>query len=124
MATGKTAYVDTTRLVESLRTGLSSLFDVVFLSLFSSLNREAEVIFDRLEARTINLQARLIRHLAASAIIAVSMIFIVSAAYFYLVEFQGLSRTSSFLILGIILLMIGLFARKRERRHEYGEETD
>lgn len=122
MANGKSAFLDTSKFIESIKSGFSSIFDVMFLSLFSSLNREAEVVFDRLEARTINLQARLLRNLAASAIIAVSMIFIISAGYFYLVEMQGLSRASSFLALGVVLFLIGLFAKRREWRYEHGSE--
>lgn len=122
MANGKTAFMGASRFIESLKSGLSGIFDVMLFSLFSSLNREAEMIFDRFETRVISLQARLLRNLAASAIIAVSMIFLISAAYFYLVEMQGLSRTSSFLALGIILFLIGLFAKGREWRYEHGSE--
>ena len=99
-------------LIDSVRSGFESFSDAVLSGFFSSVNRKADVIMDRLDQRVLIFQERLVRKLAASLMVGIAGIFLISSAYFYLVEFRQLSRAGAFFLLGVLLLIAGRLMKK------------
>src|SRR3989344_8304203 len=99
-------------LIDSVRSGFESFSDALLSGFFNSVNREADLIMDRLEERAFLFQERLVRKLASSLLVGIAGIFLISSAYFYLVEFRQMSRTGAFFLLGVLLLIAGWLMKK------------
>src|SRR3989338_7842824 len=101
-------------LMDSIKSGFGSISDAVFSGFFSSVNREADVLIDKLEERALALQERLLKNLAVALVIGIAGAFIIFSAYFYLVESQQMSKAGAFLLLGILMIIAGWLIKKTQ----------
>lgn len=57
---------------------------------------------------------KIVKDLVSIAILLVSIVFLALAVIFSMIEYLGLSKTLSFGIIGIVLLLIGIILKIRE----------
>lgn len=74
--------------------------------------KEIEKEFSRTILRRIDMYKRkIMKELIAIFIILISIILLAISAIFFLIEYLHLNKTLSFLIMGIIVLIIGIFIK-------------
>lgn len=102
--------------VDSAKEGAKAISDIVFGSVIPSLGSHAEELMDRLGDKAIVIEQRFLKALAAGAVMGLAFLFFVLAALFFIVDFYELTFAQSFFMVGIGLLIIGLFMKLRTTR--------
>lgn len=77
--------------------------------LFPEIAKGAGEVLDTVEAKALVIETKLIRKLTAAATIGVAAVFLMLAGLFYLIEYQGMSKALAFLIIGVIVLVFGMY---------------
>jgi hypothetical protein len=78
----------------------------------SGFIREAQHEFARNIAITVKrIERHLIKELAGVMILLAALVFLAIAGFFFFVDYAGLNRTLSSLIIGCVLLLIGIIFR-------------
>lgn len=98
---------------------ISDGFDVVSERVGSFTKNKVGYLLDTIEFRVMGLQDRIIKKFTYSFFFAVSAVFIALGAFYLLKEFFLLSNTISFLIVGFVMFVCGLFIKLSERRFMY-----
>lgn len=98
------------------------VFDSIFSGFFSSVGKEADLLMDRIEAKTLSLEAKMMRAFGAAFMMGVGVLFLILSVYFYMIEYQGMTRASSFFILAIALFILS-WATKRFWGQNYGTKN-
>lgn len=88
------------------------VFDSIFSGFFSSVNKEADLLMDRIEAKTLSLETKMMRAFGASFLMGIGVLFLILSVYFYMIEYQGMTRASSFFILAVGIFILSWLARK------------
>src|SRR3989344_5330256 len=99
-------------LIDSVRSGFESFSDALLSGFFNSVNREADLIMDRLEERAFIFQERLVRKFTAIILAGIAGNCLIFSVYFYFVESRQMSRTGVFFLLGVLLLIAGRLMKK------------
>ena len=81
-----------------LSSGLKSVSD--------SIN--GEQIVRRMRFEIMRFERRMVRRIMSAFVVLFAILFIAIAAVFSLIEYAGITRTLSFAIIGVVLLLIGL----------------
>ena len=111
-----------TYLLDSVVNGVTRVFDSVTTNFFTSVERETDVIMNKIEKRTYLLQKKIMNRMVVSFALGLAALFFLSSAYYYLTEIQFMSRASAFLILTVLLLLVA-WALKRGGGN-YGETEE
>ncbi|MBR9700650.1 hypothetical protein GOV11_02190 [Candidatus Woesearchaeota archaeon] len=103
---------------------LSGLTELLFSSVVTKVEGEADVLIHKVETKVDNIikkiDVRIKQHhqkmmidLQISALNGVAWLFMLFAIFFYMTEFVGYSRHASFFVLGAILLVFSLYLKYR-----------
>ncbi|MBM3233952.1 hypothetical protein FJZ19_02560 [Candidatus Pacearchaeota archaeon] len=75
------------------------------------LSRGKEEMIYRMKLEMWKFQRKVMKTIISACILLLSVAMLALAAIFYLIEYAHLSKTISFLILGIILLVVGILLK-------------
>jgi hypothetical protein len=101
--------------VDSAKEGAKGVAEIVFGSVIPSLGSHAEELMDRLGNKAIVIEERLLKMLAAGVVMGLAFLFFLLAALFFIVDFYEFTFAQAFFMVGIGLLIIGLFMRLKTR---------
>lgn len=102
----------TSYFVDSISIGVTRIFNSVFANLFSLVEKEADVLMDKLEAKTIVIQKRITKDATSLFLVGIGMIFLIASVYYYMVESLLMTRANALLLLAILLFLLSWVARK------------
>ncbi|MBI4143430.1 hypothetical protein HY487_00935 [Candidatus Woesearchaeota archaeon] len=86
--------------------------DSIFSGFFSSAGREAYMLMDKIEAKTLSLETKMIRAFGSALLMGIGVLFLILSIYFYMIEYQGMTRASSFFVLAISLFILSWIAKR------------
>ncbi|MDO8459680.1 MAG: hypothetical protein Q7S74_01090 [Nanoarchaeota archaeon] len=98
-------------IIDYVKEGASVLSGKAASYVSTRVKEEVGAFIDRIEQRIITIEERLLRNLLAMIIISSSIIFLALAVFFFMAEYLKLTNTISFLIVGIILLLVGIIIK-------------
>jgi hypothetical protein len=102
----------------AIKEGISYVSDTVFSTLFTRVNEEADVLMDKAEHRAYRVEERLIGKLGISLLMGLGVLSLIIAGIFYLIEYVRVSKPLVFLVVGILLLLIGMFLKIQDMRRD------
>ena len=102
-------------LVQQSVSSITQGFAAVFIP---QLDRETDILLDKVEYKLHVVQTKLINKMMASVIYLLAGVFLSLAVLFFLAESLGVPFTQAFLILGVVALAIGLFFSYKEQNKE------
>lgn len=89
---------------------------------FPQLAKGAGEILDTVESKALVIEAKIVQKLTAAATIGVAFIFLMFAGLFYLIEYRGISKALAFLIVGLIVLLFGMYMQIKSLLEEKKEK--
>ncbi len=96
-----------------LKEGVASAGDMLFSGLLLRVSEQAEDVVSKFESTAYNMREKMISALMSSLAMAGAVFFLLLAFVFFLIEFLELQFTFAFLIVGLILLVMGLFIKNQ-----------
>ena len=100
------------RIIAGVAASAVSFFTETVLPLVSlRLNQTADALFDRVETRTAVIQKRVVRTASAFLLFSIGSLFLILAAYYFLVTFLNVDKWIVFFSLGALLLLLGFMVR-------------
>ena len=106
----------------AFKEGLGVVSDFLFSNVFTKVHNETDVLMDKVEKKTLEMQERMIKKLAASLLVGLAVLFFIFAGFFYLIEYQYLNKTLAFLIIGVLALLFGFVMKYKILKDEKGGE--
>jgi len=94
-----------------IKDGLGYVSQVIMASIVPPIADGAEVLMNNIEERISRLEKKIMRKIYSGAIIGFSAILLLSALFFFLIEYLQWSKTIAFLSIGIIILVTGLIIK-------------
>lgn len=100
--------------MEIVKGGLDNIKKIILSSIFPPVLDGAEIVIRRIENRLIIMEKQILRRITTFMIICFGGVFLIFSFLFFQIEFLGLSKTMSFFLIGIIILIIGLILKFNE----------
>ena len=94
---------------------ISEGFEAVSEGVGKFARRKMDNIADNAEDRFMAFQDRMIKKLASVLLFGIAMVFLSLGAFYLLKELYGFSDSISFFIIGILLVIIGIFVKSVNR---------
>ena len=97
--------------VDTFKESFSTVSDVLFSTVFSRVNAEADVLMNKVESRALILEEEMIRKLIIAGLLGVGVLLVLGAIMFYLVDIIGAERWIVLLGFGILVLIVGMYMK-------------
>jgi len=95
---------------------VSFFSDTLIGGLSNRINDETDLLLNKVEKRALKLQNIMMQRLAVALIMGAALVSLFLSGMFYLFEFVQITKTLAFLVLGVVLLIIGLYLKNKQTR--------
>lgn len=94
-----------------IRDVLSNFSQILVASVVPPITEGTEIILDNVEKRINKIKTKVLKSVISLLIIALGSLFLILSLFFFLVEQLELSKSLSFLVIGVIILIIGFILK-------------
>lgn len=100
--------------IDAIKSGLSSVFQIISASIFPSMTESLERVMENMEIMIVQMEKRILRKISSLLIIGFGGILLIFAIFFCLKDILGWSNAAAYFSIGIIVFVIGLLLKMRE----------
>jgi len=105
-------------LLESVKSGASLLSKVLFSTLTTRIEEEADILLNKAEKKALLVQEKMAKRKQCAIILNLAGLCLLLAVFYAFVDTLGMTKASAFLIIGATLLIIGLFLKYKYLKEE------
>jgi hypothetical protein len=95
--------------MDAVKDGLENISKILLSSIFPQGNTES--IIKNVENRIMKMEQRMLKKMWTMFMIGLGLVFLIFSFFFLLIEYFGLSRSLSFLIIGMVIFVAGLLLK-------------
>ena len=100
--------------LEPIKIGFGLLSEIVIAPLSERMHAEVDVILNKVEKRVVDIEKRVMARVYFATLIGIAVIFLLLAAFFYLVDFIHVPRSAAFLAAALVALLMAFFIHYKQ----------